>query len=131
MIVPSLVDALVVTFTVDAVILVDVTGIVAVAVFGSLVVVVAAAVLVGCDVTGDNDNVEGSDVNVYLINCLVFSSKVVVGQTVALVLFHGTVEDVSLVVVAVATVTSSGSKWQRESNHLALVDAAKLIHTRD
>ena len=68
MIVPSLVDALVVTFTVDAVILVDVTGIVAVAVFGSLVVVVAAAVLVGCDVTGDNDNVEGSDVNVYLIN---------------------------------------------------------------
>ena len=131
MIVPSLVDALVVTFTVDAVILVDVTGIVAVAVFGSLVVVVAAAVLVGCDVTGDNDNVEGSDVNVYLINCLVFSSKVVVGQTVALVLFHGTVEDVSLVVVAVATVASSGSKWQRESNHLALVDTAKLIHTRD
>ena len=131
MIVPSLVDALVVTFTVDAVILVDVTGIVAVAVFGSLVVVVAAAVLVGCDVTGDNDNVEGSDVKVYLINCLVFSSKVVVGQTVALVLFHGTVEDVSLVVVAVATVASSGSKWQRESNHLALVDAAKLIHTRD
>ena len=110
MIVPSLVDALVVTFTVDAVILVDVTGIVAVAVFGSLVVVVAAAVLVGCDVTGDNGNVEGSDVNVYLINCLVFSSKVVAGQTVALVLFHGTVEDVSLVVVAVATVASSGSK---------------------
>ena len=54
-----------------------------------------------------------------------------VGQTVVLVPFDGTVEEVSVVVMAVATITSSGSKWQRESNHLALVDAAKLTHTRD
>ena len=129
-VVSSLTDALVITFTVDELILVDVTGTVAVVVFCSLVVV-AAAVVVGCDVSGDNDNVEGGDVDVSLIKCVVFLSKVVVDQTVVLVPFDGTVEEVSLVVMAVATITSSRSKWQRESNHLALVDATKLTHTRD
>ena len=40
-VVSSLTDALVITFTVDELILVDVTGIVAVVVFGSIVVVAA------------------------------------------------------------------------------------------
>ena len=111
-VVSSLADAVVVTFTVDEVIVVDVTGIVAVVVFGMLVVVVVviAAVVVGCDVTGDTDNVEGGDVDVSLINCVVFTSKAVVDRAVVLVLFDGFVGEVSLVVVAVATITSSGSK---------------------
>ena len=110
-VVSSLADAVVVTFTVDEVIVVDVTGIVAVVVFGMLVVVVViAAVVVGCDVTGDTDNVEGGDVDVSLINCVVFTSKAVVDRAVVLVLFDGFVGEISLVVVAVATITSSGSK---------------------
>ena len=44
-VVSSLTDALVITFTVDELILVDVTGIVAVVVFGSIVVVAAAVLL--------------------------------------------------------------------------------------
>ena len=130
-VVSSLTDAAVVTFTADEVILVDVTGIVAAVVFGSLPIVVGTAVVAVCDVTGDNDTVEEGDVDASLINCVAFSSKVVVGQKVVLVLFNGTAEEVSPVVVALATITSNGYKWQRESNHLASVDVAKLTHTRD
>ena len=114
-VVSSLTDAVVVTFGVDEVTVVDITGVVAVVVFGSLVVVavVVAAVVVGCDVTGDNDSVEGGDVDVSLIKCVVFSSKAVVGRTVVLVLFDGIVGEVSLVVEAVATITFSGSKSKK------------------
>ena len=98
------------TFTADEVILVDVTGIVAAVVFGSLPIVVATAVVAVCDVTGDNDTVEEGDVDASLINCVAFSSKVVVGQKVVLVLFNGTAEEVSPVVVALATITSNGYK---------------------
>ena len=48
-VVSSLTDAAVVTFTVDEVILVDVTGIVAAVVFGSLPIVVATAVVAVCE----------------------------------------------------------------------------------
>ena len=109
-VVSSLTDAAVVTFTADEVILVDVTGIVAAVVFGSLPIVVATAVVAVCDVTGDNDTVEEGDVDASLINCVAFSSKVVVGQKVVLVLFNGTAEEVSPVVVALATITSNGYK---------------------
>ena len=67
-------------------------------------------------ITGDNDIVEEGDVDASLINCVAFSSKVVVGQKVVLVLFNGTAEEVSPVVVVLATTTSNGYKWQRESN---------------
>ena len=109
-VVSSLTDAAVVTFTADEVILVDVTGIVAAVVFGSLPIVVATAVVAVCDVTGNNDTVEEGDVDASLINCVAFSSKVVVGQKVVLVLFNGTAEEVSPVVVALATITSNGYK---------------------
>ena len=109
-VVSSLTDAAVVTFTADEVILVDVTGIVAAVVFSSLPIVVATAVVAVCDVTGDNDTVEEGDVDASLINCVAFSSKVVVGQKVVLVLFNGTAEEVSPVVVALATITSNGYK---------------------
>ena len=118
-VVSSLTDAVVVTFGVDEITVVDITGVVAVVVFGSLVVVtvvvtvVVAAVVVGCDVTGNNDSVEGGDVDVSLIKCVIFSSKAVVGRTVVLVLFDGIVGEVSLVVEAVATITFSGSKSQK------------------
>ena len=107
----SLTDAVVVMFFIDEVLGVDVTGTIAVVAFGSLIVVVAAAaIVVGCDVTGDNDKAEDGDVVVFLTNCVVFPSKGAVGGTVLLVLFDGFVGEVSLVVVAVATITSSGSK---------------------
>ena len=110
-VVSSLTDAVVVMFFINEVLGVDVTGTIAVVVFGSLVVVVAAAaIVVGCDVTGDNDKAEDGDVVVFLTNCVVFPSKGAVGGTVLLVLFDGIVGEVSLVVVAVATITSSGSK---------------------
>ena len=110
-VVSSLTDAVVVMFFINEVLGVDVTGTIAVVVFGSLVVVVAAAaIVVGCDVTGDNDKAEDGDVVVFLANCVVFPSKGAVGGTVLLVLFDGIVGEVSLVVVAVATITSSGSK---------------------
>ena len=67
-VVSSLTDAVVVTFIVDEVMVVDVTGIVAVVLFGSLLVVVAAAsIVVDCSVTGDNDNEDDLDVDVFLI----------------------------------------------------------------
>ena len=110
-VVSSLTDPVVVMFFIDEVLGADVTGTIAVVVFGSLVVVVAAAaIVVGCDVTGDNDKAEDGDVVVFLTNCVVFPSKGAVGGTVLLVLFDGIVGEVSLVVVAVATITSSGSK---------------------
>ena len=108
-VVSSLTDAVVVTFIVDEVMVVDVTGIVAVVLFGSLLVVVAAAsIVVDCSVTGDNE--DDLDVDVFLINCVVFSSKAVVARTMVLVLFDGIVGAVSVVVVAVASIISSGSK---------------------
>ena len=111
-VVSSLTDPVVVMFFINEVLGVDVTGTIAVVVFGSLIVVVAAAaaIVVGCDVTGDNDKAEDGDVVVFLANCVVFPSKGAVGGTVLLVLFDGIVGEVSLVVVAVATITSSGSK---------------------
>ena len=110
-VVSSLTDAVVVTFIVDEVMVVDVTGIVAVVLFGSLLVVVAAAsIVVDCSVTGDNDNEDDLDVDVFLINCVVFSSKAVIARTMVLVLFDGIVGAVSVVVVAVASIISSGSK---------------------
>ena len=116
-VVSSLIDAVIVTFGVDEVTVVDVVGIVAVVAFGSLVTVAVAvavaAVVVGCDVTDDNDSVKGDDVDVSLTKCVVFSSKAVVGWTVVLVLFDGIVGEVSLVVEAVATITFSGSKSQQ------------------
>ena len=82
-VVSSLIDAVIVTFGVDEVTVVDVVGIVAVVAFGSLVTVAVAvavaAVVVGCDVTDDNDSVKGDDVDVSLTKCVVFSSKAVVG----------------------------------------------------
>ena len=110
-VVSSLTDAVVVMFFIDEVLGVDVTGTIAVVVYGSLIVVVAAAaIVVGCDVTGDNDKAEDGDVVVFLTNCVVFPSEGAVGGTVLLVLFDGIFGEVSLVVVAVATITSSGSK---------------------